>query len=99
MNDANEFDPKADVFVADPADAEYFDEPMLPKWPIVVGTISIVLGCLFSLCGAMAPASSEQGALQLERLFLYALSWTVGGTLQQADRLNSGSSRARPFWQ
>ncbi len=60
MNDANEFDPKGDVFVADPADAEYFDEPTLPKWPVVVGTISIVLGALFTLCGAAAPA---QGAL------------------------------------
>jgi len=60
MNDANEFDTKGDVFVADPADAEYFDEPMLPKWPIVVGTISIVLGALLTLCAAALPA---QGAL------------------------------------
>jgi len=46
-----------DVFVADPADADPFDdEPNLPGWPKPVGIISIILGGLFTLCGAAVPA-------------------------------------------
>lgn len=45
------------VFVADPADADLFEEDdLLPRWPKVVGIISIVIGGFFTLCGAAVPA-------------------------------------------
>ncbi len=61
MNDANDHDQnhdqnRGDVFVADPSDVDYFDEPELPKWPKVVGIVSIVLGGFLTLCGALIPA-------------------------------------------
>lgn len=53
MNDANA---GGDVFVADPADMEYYDEPELPKWPKVVGIISIVFASLGLVCGGVGTA-------------------------------------------
>jgi len=52
MNDQD--DSRNDVFVADPADADpFFDEPELPGWPKVVGTISTVFAALGLVCGGL----------------------------------------------
>jgi len=42
------------VFVSDPAEADLFDdEPIGPKWPKVIGILSIVVGSFFFLCGGV----------------------------------------------
>jgi len=62
-----------DVFVADPADVDYFDEPELPKWPKVIGIISICFASLGIVCGGigtawmfMQPGIMQSAAGQME---------------------------------
>ncbi len=58
MTNPNDHDPNSDqVFIADPSTADIFDdEPTLPKWPKVVGIISICFASLGLICGGVGTA-------------------------------------------
>ena len=59
--------------------------------PVVYCTrIGMIQGCMNLLDGLLSvsdlASNAEQLAAELERLFVYALTWSVGGNLETADR-------------
>ena len=58
---------------------------------MVVSRVGVIEGCCHLLDGLLADAdlapTNEALAVELERLFLYALTWAAGGLLETDDRL------------
>lgn len=57
-----------------------------PRVGVIKGSCSLLDGLIESV-DALSNSSAEELAVDLERLFLYAMAWSVGGVLEAEDRL------------